>query len=105
MNRNLRLVGRQYGTTVGPIDLLAQDRSTKEYVVIELKKGRSADKVFGQLSRYMGWVTKNLAEGNRVSGVIVGASIDDKLRAARDAFPEANVQLLEYDSRVSVKVV
>lgn len=104
LGRELRLVGRQYGTTVGPIDLLARDTRTGDYVVIELKKGRSADKVFGQLSRYMGWVRKNLAHDKRVVGVIVGASIDDKLRAARDAH-DTNVALIEYDSRVSVRIV
>ena len=58
---DLKLVknGRQYSTTVGPIDLLTIDTKTGEYVVIELKKGRSADKVYGQCSRYMGWVRKN----------------------------------------------
>jgi hypothetical protein len=105
IGRKLKLVGRQYPTTVGPIDLLAQDRSTKQYVVIELKKGRSADKVFGQISRYMGWVRKNLAKGTEVAGIIVGSAIDDKLRSARDAHPSSNVDLVEYESRVSVRRV
>lgn len=105
IGRKLKLIGRQYATTVGPIDLLAEDRETKEFVVIELKKGRSADKVFGQLSRYMGWVRKNLAKGGDVSGIIVGSMIDDKLRAARDAHPATNVDLVEYESRISVRRV
>lgn len=105
IGRKLRLIDRQYATTVGPIDLLAQDRTTKQFVVIELKKGRSADKVFGQLSRYMGWVRKNLAKGSEVEGIIVGSVIDDKLRAARDAHPGSNVELVEYESRVSVRRV
>lgn len=105
IDRKLKLVARQFATTVGPIDLLAQDRTTKEFVVIELKKGRSADKVFGQLSRYMGWVRKNLAKGKEVAGIIVGSVIDDKLRAARDAHPSSNVDLVEYESRVSVRKV
>lgn len=104
IGRSLKIVGRQYSTTVGPIDLLAQDRKSGEFVVIELKKGRSADKVFGQLSRYMGWVRKNLATGQNVVGVIVGSGIDDKLRAARDAH-DTEVLLVEYDSRVAVRVV
>lgn len=37
ISRNIKLLGRQYATTVGPIDLLAQDRATQQYVVIELK--------------------------------------------------------------------
>src|SRR3546814_10376966 len=61
VQRSLQFIGRQYETTVGPIDILARDKKTGGYVVIELKKGRAADKVFGQLSRYMGWVKKNHA--------------------------------------------
>lgn len=99
----LKLEGRQYPTTVGPIDLLGRDKSG-QYVVIELKRGRSADKVFGQLSRYMGWVRRNLAEGEDVVGVIVAAKIDDKLRAAREAH-HTTVHLVEFESKMSVKVV
>jgi RecB family endonuclease NucS len=101
---SLKFVGRQYPTTVGPIDLLGRDKKTGQYVVIELKRGRSADKVFGQLSRYMGWVRKNLANGEDVIGVIVGAKIDDKLRAARDAH-HTKVHLVEFESKMSVKAV
>lgn len=100
----LKLEGRQYPTTVGPIDLLGRDKKTGQYIVVELKRGRSADKVFGQLSRYMGWVRKNLAEGDDVIGVIVAAKIDDKLRAAREAH-DTTVHLVEFESKMSVKVV
>lgn len=100
----LELVGRQFPTTVGPIDLLARDKKTGQYVVIELKKGRSADKVFGQLSRYMGWVKKNLANGGEVVGSIVASKIDDKLRSARDAHP-TKVHLVEFESKMSVSLV
>jgi RecB family endonuclease NucS len=101
---SLKLEGRQFPTTVGPIDLLGRDNKSGQYVVVELKRGRSADKVFGQLSRYMGWVRKNLADGADVIGVIVGSKIDDKLRAARDAH-HTTVHLVEFESKMSVKVV
>ncbi|HZL00397.1 MAG TPA: PDDEXK nuclease domain-containing protein [Caulobacteraceae bacterium] len=104
LGMDLTLVGRQYATTVGPIDLLGQDKRTKQFVVIELKKGRSADRVFGQLSRYMGWVKRYLADGHAVVGVIVAAQIDDKLRSARDAH-DSDVRLLEFESKLSVSVV
>lgn len=100
----LKLIGRQYGTTVGPIDLLAQDRKTGRYLVIELKKGRSADRVYGQLSRYMGWVKTNLAGGQEVAGIIVGSKIDEKLRSAV-AGHATDVLLVEYESKMSLKVV
>jgi hypothetical protein len=102
---NLELIGRQYSTTVGPIDLLAIDKKAGEYVVIELKKGRSADKVYGQCSRYMGWVRKNLAHKDaKVHGVIVAGSIDSKLKAARDAH-DTKVHLIEFEMKVGAKAV
>lgn len=103
VQRPLQFVGRQYETTVGPIDILARDRKTGGYVVIELKKGRAADKVFGQLSRYMGWVKKNLARNAPVAGMIVGTTIDANLRAARDAH-DTKIDLITYSSRMSFKV-
>jgi hypothetical protein len=97
--------GRQYSTTVGPIDLLTIDTKTDEYVIIELKKGRSADKVYGQCSRYMGWVRKNLAkEGAKVHGVIVARQIDDKLKAARDAH-DTKVHLIEFEMKIGATAV
>jgi len=61
----------QYPTDVGPIDILARDRSNQDWVVIELKKGRSSDAVVGQLLRYMGWVKRHkAAEGEGVRGII-----------------------------------
>ena len=100
----LELVRRQYSTPVGPIDLLTRDKKTGEYVVVELKKGRSADKVYGQCSRYMGWVRKNLANGGKVHGVIVAREIDAKLKAARDAH-DTKVHLVEFEMKVGAKVV
>jgi hypothetical protein len=100
----ITIVGRQYQTTVGPIDILAKEKSTGRYVVIELKRGRTADKVYGQLSRYMGWVRQNLADGEKVAGVIVATSIDRNLRAAVDAH-DTDVKLVIYSSQISAKLV
>lgn len=105
VKRKLTLVKRQYSTTVGPIDLLAKDAKTGDWVVIELKKGRSADKVYGQCSRYMGWVKKNLAKtGQKVHGVIIGKTIDEKLRSARDAH-DTKVDLVEFEMKVGASTV
>lgn len=101
----LKLVGRQHSTPVGPIDLLTTDAKSGDYVVIELKKGRSADKVYGQCSRYMGWVRKNLATaGAKVHGVIVARKIDEKLKAARDAH-DTKVHLIEFEMRIGTTTV
>ena len=105
IGHKLKLVGRQYSTTVGPIDLLTVDTKTGDYIVIELKKGRSADKVYGQCSRYMGWIRKNLAAGGqKVHGVIVAREIDEKLKAARDAH-DTKVDLIEFEMKIGAKAV
>lgn len=79
----LRLVRRQFPTAVGPIDLLAQDRNDA-YVVIELKRGRTSDRVVGQVLRYLGWVTDRLAQGNeaKARAIVVGRNYDRKFAAA-----------------------
>ncbi len=105
LGSKLKVVGRQYSTTVGPIDLLTIDQKTGEYVVIELKKDRSSDKVFGQLSRYMGSIRKNLAGGKPVRGVVVSRTIDDKLKSARDAHQDTKVKLIEFGLSFGAKAV
>lgn len=47
-------IGQQYGTDTGPIDILAISKDKRELLVVELKKGRAADAVVGQILRYMG---------------------------------------------------
>ena len=83
LEKGLKLVGRQYPTAVGPIDLLAQDADGL-YVVIELKRGRSGDRVVGQVARYISWVTQRLSSGKkaRVRGIIVGRDFDKRFAAA-----------------------
>lgn len=72
--------GRQYTTDVGTIDLLCKNR--EDFVVVELKKGRASDTAVGQISRYIGWVSENLAEGHNVRGIIIVHEFDPKLKYA-----------------------
>lgn len=75
--------GQQYVTDIGSIDILAIDEEKKEYVVIELKKGRASDRVVGQILRYMGWVKRNLCEhGQAVKGLVICREHDPKLTYA-----------------------
>ena len=75
--------GQQYQTAIGRIDVLAVDPATKDFIVIELKKGQASDKVVGQILRYMGWVKKNLCQANQnVKGLIISESRDEKLEYA-----------------------
>lgn len=94
--------GVEYPTSVGPIDILALD-SDDSFVIFELKRGRVADRAIGQISRYMGWLKKNLAKDKAVKGVIVAKSISSNLRHAIVAVP--NVSLFEYEVTFSLNQI
>ena len=53
------LKSRQYRTSAGNIDILAIDKVSKDYVVIELKRNQPSDDTVGQVTRYMVWVMEN----------------------------------------------
>lgn len=97
--------GQQYDTEVGIIDLLCVDDSNN-FVVIEIKKGRESDRVVGQISRYIGWVKKNLAlNGERVRGIIIvhkptsSYVKDEKLYYAVLSNP--NIELRYYEIKLN----
>ncbi len=105
LEKGLSLVGRQYPTPTGPIDLLARD-SKRQYVVIELKKGRAGDKAVGQLHRYRGYILQELARpGQRVRGMIVSQSIDKRLKYAVRALRSEPVQLFKFLFEADVREV
>ncbi len=77
------IVGQQYPSDTGPIDVLAISKDKKELLVVELKKGRVSDMVVGQVQRYMGYVKEELAEKNQeVKGVIIAFEDDIKIHRA-----------------------
>lgn len=87
---------RQYGTQAGVIDIIATAENG-DRVVVELKKVRASDKVFGQLCRYMGCIKAHHAlPGQRVRGFIVGSEIDQKLRYAASVVPAGAVGLKSF---------
>lgn len=94
--------GVEYPTDVGPIDILALDEEDN-FVVFELKLSRGADKAMGQLSRYMGWVKRNLSKGKKVKGVIVAKSVDEKLKYAASIIPD--ISLFEYELNFKINAV
>lgn len=85
------IIGEHYqikedGKRIGEIDILAKDKKTDEWVVIELKKAQSSDAVVGQTLRYMGWVEENKArKDGGVKGIIIVREIDAKLEYALSA--------------------
>lgn len=77
------IVGQQYLSDTGPIDILAISKDTTELLVVELKKGRASDLVVGQIQRYMGYVLEELAEPHQtVKGVIIALEDDNRIRRA-----------------------
>ena len=89
------IVGQQFPSDTGPIDILAISKDKKTFLVVELKKGRVSDNVVGQIQRYMGYVLNELAENDQnVKGVIIGA--DDDLRIQRALSVTSNIEFLKY---------
>ena len=87
-------IGQQYNTDTGPIDILAISRDKRELLVVELKKGRAADAVVGQILRYMGYVAQELAEdGQTVKGVIIAQTEDPRIRRALAVTPNVSFYL------------
>jgi restriction system protein len=71
---------------VGEIDILARDRSSGNWTVIELKKGRNSDTVVGQILRSMGWIRTHKAGGTeKVRGIIITGAPDERIKYAISA--------------------
>lgn len=94
--------GIEYRTGVGPIDILAKDQADS-FVVFELKLTRGQDQALGQIARYMGWVSKHLANGKEVFGIIVVSSASEHLKYAVSVMP--NVRVYEYSISFSINPV
>lgn len=95
------LVGQQYPTDTGLIDVLAISKDGKSLLVVELKKGRVSDNVVGQIQRYMGYVKDELAEeGQIVKGVIIG--LEDDIRIKRALSVTNNIDFYRY--KISFKL-
>lgn len=89
------IVGQQYVTDTGPLDILAISKDKKRLLVIELKKGRASDVVVGQTLRYMGYVMEELAEdGQTVEGLVIAAEDDQRIRRA--IAPVPNLRFYRY---------
>jgi restriction system protein len=96
------LIGQQFPTDTGPIDILAISKDAKTLLVVELKKGRASDVVVGQLLRYMGFVQEELAEPEQtVRGVVIALEDDQRLRRALAMVPA--IEFYRYE--VSFKLV
>ena len=89
------IVGQQFPSDTGPMDILAISKDKNTFLVVELKKGRVSDNVVGQIQRYMGYVKEDLSEAHQdVKGVIIG--FDDNLRIQRALSVTTNIEFYKY---------
>lgn len=93
IEKGLKILNRQYSTEVGRIDLFCRDTNGR-YVVVELKRDRTTDKVVGQTLRYMGWVKSNLSPNNLVRGIIIGRQLTNELQMALVGLQNDNKDLM-----------
>ena len=98
------IIGQQYPSDTGPIDILAVSKDGKELLVVELKKGRASDNVIGQVQRYMGYVLSELAEdGQTVRGAIIALEQDKRIEQALKVAP--NIDFYRYNVRFDLHKV
>lgn len=94
--------GRQFPAGAWSIDFLCTDKSSGDFVVIELKRGRSSDSAVGQVLRYIGWVDENLAKpGQKTRGIIIAKEVDDALRYAVKGLTNVSVLTYKVDFKLS----
>ncbi len=97
-----QLIGQQYPSDTGPIDILAISKDKKELLVVELKRGRVSDVVVGQIQRYMGYAQEELAEvGQTVKGAII--ALEDDLRLHRALAVARNIDFYTYQVSFKLK--
>lgn len=101
IEENNEIVSQQYRTDIGIIDILAKEKETGSYVVIELKKNQTSDDTVGQITRYMGWLEEHKTNGEPVKGVIIAAQYDKRLYYALKKMRDIEVYLYRVDFKLS----
>ncbi len=99
---NGNMIGKQYVTDLGRIDILAKKKDGKGWLVIELKKGKTSEKVVGQLAHYMGYVKINLAEeSEKIKGIIIAGDDDKRIKYAVERDPD--ITFLTYSVKFNLR--
>ncbi len=75
------LEGVEYSIDGKRIDVLLEHKELDDLLIIELKAGIADYKVFGQMSMYIGMLSKKYPRKN-ISGLIIAGEIDESLRSA-----------------------
>lgn len=79
--------GRQFvcAAAGGRIDLLCRDRSSGQFVVVELKNVLATEETYMQTWRYVSWVQRFLASGKPVSALVVARGCDSRFELMAEA--------------------
>ena len=94
--------GRQFPAGTWSIDFLAIDKSTNDFVVIELKRGKTSDSAVGQILRYINWVRENVAEaGQNVKGIIIAKEVDGALKYGVKNLDYIDIKTYKVDFHLS----
>lgn len=92
--------GIEYSIGGKRIDVLLEDMDESELLAIELKAGKADFKVFGQISMYLGLLSKKYP--NRViKGIVIAGSIDDSLKNACSITDK--VEILTYRVKLELE--
>ncbi len=81
------------------IDLLLEDLDETELLAIELKAGRADFKAFGQISMYLGLLSKHFPN-RTVKGLVIAGSIDESLKHACSSTNK--VSLIRYQMKLEL---
>lgn len=93
--------GRQFPAGTWSIDFLCVDKSNGDFVIVELKRGKSSDAAIGQVLRYMGWVAENLAKPEqKTRGIIIAKDVDDALKYAVKGLNDVSVLTYKVDFKL-----
>lgn len=88
----LTLVGTEYGTAAGFIDILCKD-GNGDYVVIETKAGKAKDAALGQILGYIGALVED-GVNEKVRGILVASDFENRVVLASKAI--GNIALKKY---------
>lgn len=94
------MVSQQYKTAIGKIDILARDKESGKYVIIELKRNQTSDDTIGQLTRYMGWIEEHKSNGVLTKGIIIAGKYDERLYYAIKKVQDVEVYLYKVDFKL-----
>ena len=102
-NSSIELIGTEFATQAGRIDILARN-DNNNITVIELKIGTASRDAVGQLLSYIGAIKKmEDFEDDYVRGILIAENIDDKAQFAISELED--IHAYEYRTHFKLKSI